>query len=129
MPEPSVHLDDARSKAQSQARTPARFTKLELRQIFKRMVADELAKGPLPYGRRRKLMRYAAQTGLGPFEASMLIAQAQRETGQPDSLNVQQPDPLTTLVHPERWPIWFKLTAALIIALLVDLVVIRAIGW
>ncbi len=115
----------------SETRTPVPFTRLGFEQIFKRMVADELQRGPLPYRRRRKLMRYATQIGIKPFQASLLIAEAQREAGHLDDIDqidVHDATDVATLIHPERWPLWFKLTAALIVAIILDLVIIRAIG-
>lgn len=108
---------------------PTRFTKQELRRIFKRMADDEVRDAPLPYHRRRKLMRYAAQVGITAFEASVVIAQAEREAGHRHDIDVVPDDQILPLIHPERWPIWFKLTAALVIAMLIDLIVIRAFGW
>lgn len=104
-------------------------TSLEFEQIFKQMVAMELARGPLPYRRRRKLMRYASQIDIKPFRASLLIAEAEREAGLATPIERVEPDDFDALLHPERWPIWFKLTVGLIIAVLVDVVVLRALGW
>jgi len=126
-----TRADAPPATSESEARPPARFTRLGFEQIFKRMVADELQRGPLPYRRRRKLMRYAAQIGIKPFQASLLIAEAQREAGHLDDIDqidVHDAADVTTLIHPERWPLWFKLTAALIVAIIVDLMIIRAIG-
>ncbi len=106
-----------------------RFTLGERHRIFKGMVAEELKAGPLPYRRRRKLMGYAARIGIKPFDASLLIAEAQREAGQLDPLNLQPDEGLTPLIHPERWPLWFKMTAALIIVALLDLTILRLLGW
>ncbi len=128
MPNRPIDTDDKLVRPGSDIASPARFTEHELRRIYRRMVAEEVRNGPLPYRRRRKLMRYASQIGMKPFDASLVIAEVQREAGQADPLEPVDDD-LTTLIHPERWPIWFKLSAALIIAMLVDLVAIRALGW
>ncbi|MBN1347065.1 MAG: hypothetical protein JXQ73_30520 [Phycisphaerae bacterium] len=129
MPQQPLGTDAGMSPLGPDAATPTRYTPIEFEEIYQRMVADELARGPLPYRRRRKLMRYATQIGIKPFRASLLIAEAQRQAGHVDDPELQHPDPITPLVHPERWPIWFKLTAAMIVATLVDLMIIRAVGW
>ena len=129
MPDRPAETSEPHTSRPSAQRTASRFTHGELEQIFKHMVSGELNDGPLPYRRRRMLMGYAAQIGIAPFRASLLIAEAQREAGQLEDPELDVPDDVATLIHPERWPIWFKLCAALIVALLVDLVVIRAVGW
>jgi len=101
------------------------FTRSERQEIFKRMVSREIEKGPLPYRRRRKLMGYAAQIGIRPFDASLLIAEAQREAGQLDPITLQPAGPLNALIHPERWPIWFKLTVGFIVVALLDLAILH----
>jgi hypothetical protein len=93
------------------------------------MVADELKKGPLPYRRRRKLMRYASQVDIRPFDASLLIAEAQHEAGQLDLVDWKHAESFTPLIHPERWPIWFKMMVGLIIVALLDVTVFRLLGW
>ena len=60
--------------------SPDTLTTLELRVIFKRMVRDEMLAGTLPYSRRKDLLRYAEQIGLGPVHANLLIYEARRET-------------------------------------------------
>jgi hypothetical protein len=122
-------VGDAATRQRIDAHPPARFTEQELRRIFKRMADDEVRDVPLPYRRRRKLMRYAAQIGIDAFEASLMIAQAEREAGHHDDMELLPADDIAPLIHPERWPIWFKLTAALMIAILVQIIAIRALGW
>ncbi len=127
MPELRTETDTGR--VSPGARSSSRFTRSERHDIFKRMVVDELARGPLPYRRRRKLMQYAAQIDIRPFDASLLIAEAQLEAGQLDPIHFQRPETITPLIHPERWPLWFKMTAAAIIVLLVNMTLIRLMGW
>jgi hypothetical protein len=129
MPNRSTNTNDEPVRPRSEFAAPARFTDHELRRIYRRLLAAAVPSGPPTSRRRRKLMRYASQIGIKPFDASLLIAEVQREAGQADPLESSADDDLTTLIHPERWPIWFKLSAALIIAMLVDLVAIRALGW
>ena len=108
----------------------------ERRDIFRRMVRDEIGVSPLTYSRRRLLIRYAGQIGIDDFEANLLIAQAQHEAGQLDLSSVghypddevpfDTPVDLELLLHPERWPVWFRLSLALLAAIIIDLLVIRA---
>ena len=53
---------------------------LELREVFKHMVRQELLAGALTYSRRQHLLRYAEQIGLTPMHANLLIYEARRET-------------------------------------------------
>ncbi len=109
-------------------------TSLSVEQIYKQMTMDELAKGPMSYRRRRQFMRYAKKVGIEPFRASLLIAEARREAGlaeDPKLVTAEEvaADEWSAILNPERWPFWFKLSSALTAAALVDLLVIRAIGW
>ncbi len=129
MPEQHADTEPTASTEPTTDVPPITATSLEFEQIFKQMVAMELARGALPYRRRRKLMRYAAQIDIKPFRASLLIAEAEREAGLATPIEKVEPDDFDALVHPERWPIWFKLTVGLIIAMLIDVIVLRALGW
>ena len=53
---------------------------LELREVFKHMVRQELLAGALTYSRRQHLLCYAEQIGLTPMHANLLIYDARRET-------------------------------------------------
>lgn len=52
---------------------------LELREVFKHMVRQELLAGTLTYSRRQHLLHYAEQIGLTPMHANLLIYEARRE--------------------------------------------------
>jgi hypothetical protein len=129
MAEQPTGTDTGRTSRRSCLGSGSHFTRPERHEIFKRMVAEELKKGALPYRRRRKLMQYASQVDIRPFDASLLIAEAQLEAGQLDFIDPQPAEPMTSLIHPERWPIWFKMTIGLIIVALLDITILRLLGW
>jgi len=117
-----------KTDANQAPRGTSRFTPHERHRIFKQMVADELKSGPLPYRRRRKLIRYAGEIDILPFDACLLIAEAQKEAGQLDPVQFEPVDEIGAIVNPERWPLWFKLAIAMIIVTLFDLTLLRFLG-
>ncbi|MCG3137000.1 MAG: hypothetical protein HJJLKODD_00841 [Phycisphaerae bacterium] len=58
------------------------FTAAELRTIFQEMVRVELANGVLRHSKRRELLRFAEQLGIGQFEACVIVAQMQYRADQ-----------------------------------------------
>ena len=101
------------------------LTRNERRAIFKQMVSQELRSGPLAYARRRRLIRYAKMLQIEPFDANLAIAEAQYEAGHLTEPTFDAAVDLRTLRHVEGWPGWFKVSFALIVAMLIDLVIIR----
>jgi len=132
MPGPPTHQRDRRSVWRPSA--PAKLDRRQSRLIFKQMVASHLEEGLLRFSRRRQLVKYAQKMGIVPFEANLIIAQAQYEAGhliKPDvkfseELTYDAPADLETMTRPERWPAWFKLSFALLVAILIDLLVIQS---
>jgi hypothetical protein len=110
-----------------------RLNRQQGRVIFKQMVTAQLEEGVLRFSRRRQLVKYARKLNISPFEANLVIAEAQYEAGhliKPDAkfaeeLTYDAPADLKTMARPGRWPIWFKLSIALIAAILIDLVLIQ----
>jgi hypothetical protein len=100
------------------------FTLAEKRRIFKQMVITELEGGLLRYSRRRALLRYAEDIGIERFDANLLIAEAQYRFKRHEPIDFDTAIDLPTITHPGAWPASYKLTAALIFAAVLDLVLI-----
>ena len=101
------------------------LSKNERRVIFKNMVGQELKSGLLRYTRRQRLIRYATMLQIEPFEANLVIAEAQYEAGHLTHPTFDTTANVQTLRQLERWPAWFKVSFALIAAMLIDLVIIQ----
>ena len=92
---------------------PDAMTTLELREVFKRMVREEMFTGTLTYSRRKDLLRYAEQIGLGPVQANLLIYDARQET---DVELLEAPEMLTPKrsdLGLIRWLVWLQLGLAI----------------
>ena len=127
--------ESTRQTGSSGSRPGPYLTLEERRRIFRQMVREEIGTGLLTYSRRKLLIRYAEQIGISPFDANLLIAQAQYEAGQlefassdrsgGEEISFDTPISLELLVRPERWPVWFRLGIALLAAAVIDLLIIR----
>ncbi len=98
------------------------MTLIERREVFKRMVRDELVAGTLTYSRRERLLRYAEQIGINATHANLLIYDARREAdveplAAPRSLTARlgRAGPLTL------WQ-WLQLAVAIAAAVAVHLI-------
>ena len=128
-------IDKGKWHAASRRSARPKLDRQQSRLIFKQMVTAQLEEGLLRFSRRRQLVKYAQKMGITPFEANLAIAEAQYEAGhliEPDAkfaeeLTYDAPADLETMTHPERWPVWFKFSLALIAAILIDLVIIQTV--
>ncbi len=105
---------------------PAYVPKIEMRDVFHQMIADELRNGRLTRDGRKRVIRYAAQLGLSAVEAGRLITTCREqilESAEPvelrHALKLVEPDP-------ERIPAAFKLALVAALAIAVDLLLF---GW
>ncbi len=93
--------------------SPDAMTTLELREIFKQMVREEMFTGTLTCSRRKDLLRYAEQIGLGPVQANLLIYDARRETDV-ELLDTREMLPSKrSEAGPVRWLVWLQLGLAI----------------
>jgi hypothetical protein len=106
------------------SRVRPEFTQAEKRKIFSEMVVAELEGGLLRYSRRRALIRFADDMGIPPFDANLLIAQAQYRARQLDPIEFDTLLDMPKATHPEVWPAGYRLAFALITAAIVNLLVI-----
>jgi len=102
---------------------------VDKRQIFKQMVVAELEAGFLRYSRRQALMRYAKRIGIGEFDATLLMAEAQFyadqiEPGHVDVLLADEAGPFVVSEEARAWSAPARLMFAAGTALLVDLVLV-----
>lgn len=104
--------------------SPVELTAAEKRRIFKGMVVSELEAGFLRYSRREALLKYAAKLRIPEFEACLLIAEAQFQSGDIEPIEFQTAATLETITQPESWSIPLRLTVALAAAIAIDLAVI-----
>ncbi|MGB9623746.1 MAG: hypothetical protein ACPMAQ_02695 [Phycisphaerae bacterium] len=105
------------------------FTQAERRRIFRQMVVHELEAGVLRYSRRRALLRYAEEIGIAPFDANLLIAEAQYGAKQldPAEFDARADFPLPPFEpadRPEAFSSGYQLLFALLIAAMIDLMLI-----
>ncbi len=105
------------------------FTQAERRRIFRQMVVHELEAGVLRYSRRRALLRYAEEIGIPPFDANLLIAEAQYRAEQLDPVEFDARadyplPPFAPAAGDESLSPGFQLTFALLVAAMIDLMLI-----
>ncbi len=87
------------------------------REVFRKLIAQELRSGRLTPARRRRLVRYAEEFRLSPVETERLIAECRAEALESDdpevichALRVIEPSP-------QAMPLIVKLIIALIVAI------------
>ena len=102
----------------------APLTMEDKRNIFKGMVVGELESGFLRYSRRQSLLGYAAKLGIGEFEASLLIAEAQFHASDIEPIQFNTAATLETLTRPDAWSAQMRLVFALTAAIFIDLLLI-----
>lgn len=109
----------ASSQPESQGPAPAleaTMTPLEMHELFKRMVRDEVAAGTLTFSRRKRLIRYATQVGLSELHANVLIYEARREAdAEPIGPGPSWLDRVAGLGS-IRWIRWIQIALAIALA-------------
>jgi hypothetical protein len=121
----SEQTDGRRNTEPSHLSERPTLNKNERRAIFKKMAAQELEAGLLRYSRRQRLIHYGRMLGFSPFEAHLLIAEAQYEAGHLLPPTFDSTANLERMSDPEAWPTWFKVSFALIAAMIIDLLIIQ----
>ncbi len=105
-------------------RSTAHFTAEEKRKIFRGMVVAELEAGFLRYSRRQALLEYAAKLGIAEFEALLLMAEAQYRVDEIEPCGFDSVASLENMTRPDAWSIPLRLSAALLAAIAIDLLLI-----
>ena len=129
--EPTTPLHQLGNEQDADRRTvsedpPAFVSRIEMRDVFHQMIADELRGGRLTRERRKRIIRYAAQLGLSAVEAGRLITTCREQIlERADSVERRH---VLKLVEPkpERIPVAFKLALVVALAIAVDLLLF---GW
>ncbi len=103
------------------------FTSEEKRKIFRGMVVAELEAGFLRYSRRQALILYASKLGISEFDANLLIAEAQYHRDEIEPTGFLTSASIETLSQPERWSTSMRLAVAIVVAIFIDLLLIRFI--
>jgi hypothetical protein len=97
------------------------LTTRQCHDIFREMVRGEARNGRLSATRRKRLIQYAAALQLTPVQAGRIVTEVCREFDHPSEF---EPPVLYRVVEaaaaPKRWPIWLKITLALLVAFFVD---------
>jgi len=125
MSKPQSTLRLVRSDRKQQPDTAQlKFTIEEKRNVFKGMVVGELEAGFLRYSRRQALLKYAEVLGIGEFEASLLIAEAQFHSGDLEPASFHTPVDLDSLTRPDTWSIPLRMGFVISAAIFVDLLLI-----
>jgi hypothetical protein len=104
--------------------TSAVLCENEKRIIFKQMVVSKLEGGFLRYSSRQSLMHAASQLGIGEFEATLLIAEAQYYSDDVETVRID-PIPLNrqSALSEDRSAL-ARIGLALITGVFVDLLVV-----
>ena len=75
-----------------------------VRRIFREMVKEELASGPLPARTRRELVEFASTAGLDAYEARLTIRAVEFELGMATDLTVDPADlEKVSFLTPTTW--------------------------
>lgn len=88
------------------------------------MVVGEMEAGFLRYSKREALLGYASRLGIPEFEAMLLIAEAQYHSGQIEPVSFDTAATLESITRPEAWSVPLRLSLAVTVAILVDLLLI-----
>jgi len=96
--------------------------RIDVQDIFREMIAQELREGRLTPMRRRHIVRYAAQMGLSAVEAGRLIAQCRDEVLQGDdseghacALRLVERPPTA------RWGTFWRIVAVIALGVVLEL--------
>ena len=104
---------------------------IELTEVFRALIKEELRHGKLTPLRRRRIIQYAAAMGLSAAQTGALIEQCRREALENGSPEIRRQD--LRLVHPEPpiVPAGIKLALAAGIAVILNLLLLNVLqsGW
>lgn len=97
-----AHSDNA--AAESNLPIPAGHRRNAVRRIFREMVKEELASGPLAPRMRRELVEFASTAGLDAYEARLTIRAVEFELGYATDLSVDPADDESiSFLTPTTW--------------------------
>ncbi len=102
------------------------LTMEEKHEVFKGLVVASLDAGFLRYSRRQELLKIAARLGLGEFEACLLIAEAQFQSGDIDPIASDEFAHFQESPVPAGLSVWMRIGLAMAVAAIFDVVLL---GW
>lgn len=99
--------------------------RMETRDIFRELIASEVRAGRLTNGRRKRIIRYAAQLGLSAVETGRLIDQCRRELAPDSEGFAPTPSLRIAPAKQSRIPAWVKIWIVVVLALAADWTLLR----
>jgi hypothetical protein len=122
---PDARSDGSEARLSSGDEVPNRQLRLDNQTIFREMIARELRCGRLTGAQRARIVRYASQMGLSAVETGKLIDECRAEAlqngdAQVRGFAVRLVEPAAPLI-----PTHIKIAAAVLVALIVDVLIIR----
>ena len=98
---------------------------MDIHDIFRAMITAELRAGRLTPGRRKRIVQYAAQLRLSAVEAGRLIDECREAALAGDDEEAKYHALRLVDAPAERVPFAYKLWALVVIAILLDVLLIR----
>jgi hypothetical protein len=98
---------------------------IDTREVFRRLIADELRSGRLTPSRRRRIVRFAAHLGLSAVQVGRLITACREETLRSADANERRHALRLVEPAPTRVPTHFKIALVVAGAILLDLLVLK----
>lgn len=98
---------------------------MDIHDIFRAMIAAELRAGRLTPARRKRIVQYAAQLRLSAVDAGRLIDECREEALAGDDAEAKYHAVRLVEAPDERVPFAYKLWALVVIAILLDMLLIR----
>ena len=103
---------------------PAFVPRIDMQDVFRQLIADELRDGRLTPARRRRIVRYAAQLGLSAVQAGRLVDACRKEAlaegGAPEHLHALR---LVPPIHEKVAP-HVKIALLVVGAIFLDLLLV-----
>ena len=99
--------------------------RIDTKEIFRRLISQEVRSGRLTPSRRRRIVRYAAQLHLSAVETGRLIAECREE-----ALESEDPEEIYLALRlveppPAEMPVALKIAIVLIVAIVVNFLLSR----
>ena len=105
--------------------TPAFVPTIDIEDVFRKLIEDELRNGRLTRARRKRIIRYAAQLRMSAVQTGQLIEACRRKVVE--SSEPSEPYRPLRLVEPRpvKVPLVFKISLVIALAILFDLLVLK----
>jgi hypothetical protein len=94
------------------------------KEVFRKLIRDEIRSGRLTPARRRRIVRYAAQLDMSAVDVGLMIAQCREEALKSEDPAARQHALKLVEPPPSRMPLAWKLSAVVLLAIIVDLIIL-----